>query len=227
MLPPVGSPPPLHPSPQPLSLNMQVPTIEQQPEAHQLRLQHAYLFKPVQEQIQQLQLQVQNLQWHITYLQQQHAQLLVIPQVEPPLQQQRLFQQQVPMDDSLQSMIQPWASMSHPLAIQSGNNQEHSWQVHCLPTIQKTAPSTLECNRNEAEPQDQVEIGSKTEAKRPRWRLTDEQSRDIISHRQGEKPASYGKIAKAIGCSRSTAWRHKHKHQRQKKTMQKEDAVKK
>jgi DNA invertase Pin-like site-specific DNA recombinase len=97
-------------------------------------------------------------------------------------------------------------------------------QDHRLSTVQNIVPETTGCDRNEAERQDRGEIRSKAEAKRPQWRLTDEQSRDIISHREGLEPTSYRAIAKALGCSKSTAWRHKRKHLRQKRMMEKEDS---
>jgi DNA invertase Pin-like site-specific DNA recombinase len=86
------------------------------------------------------------------------------------------------------------------------------------------SPATGDCNTQENERQDRVVTSSKTEGKRPQKRLTNEQSRDIITRCEGEDPESFQAIAKAMGCSKSTVWRHKQKHLRQTKPMQKEDS---
>jgi len=76
----------------------------------------------------------------------------------------------------------------------------------------------------DAEHQDRVEVSSRAEGKRHQKRLTDEQSRDIISRLEGEDPESYQTIANDIGCSKSTVWRQRQKFLRQTKLIQKEDS---
>ncbi|KAK3821591.1 MAG: hypothetical protein J3Q66DRAFT_367281 [Benniella sp.] len=205
-----------------LQLNPRVLTLEPHPCIQQPILQNVCPDGLEQQQIQQLQSQlvlkdqhIQNLQWNLSYFQQQlHTQQLVGPQVVPLLKQQLLSQLPVPIDNGLQSSS--WPSVPEYLSstIQNEKNREQSWQIHSLPTIQNFVPITIDCNRNEVERQDQVELCSETEARRPRRRLTIKQSRDIISRREGGEPASYQTIAKIIGCSKSTVWRHKQKHLR-------------
>jgi len=76
----------------------------------------------------------------------------------------------------------------------------------------------------ETEHPDQVETRSKPERKRLQKRLTDEESQDIISRREGDAPESFQKIANAIGCSKSTAWRKRKKHLLQTELSQREDS---
>ncbi|KAK3821593.1 MAG: hypothetical protein J3Q66DRAFT_386399 [Benniella sp.] len=217
MLSPVNPPSHLHASPQYPSLTML--TIEPQPEVQQLILH-------IQQLRMQLLLkdqQIQGLRCRLAYLRQYHARQLVVPEIGHPLQHQLLSQQFVPMDSGLRSSRQSWVSEDLSSTIQTENNREQSLQDHRLSTIQNIVPEATGCDRHEAECQDRGEIRSKAEAKRPQWRLTDEQSRNIISRREGEEPASYRTIAKFIGCSKSTAWRHKRKHLCQKSMIQKED----
>lgn len=105
-LPPQHSPP-QHPPLQLHTLNMQMSTIDPQPETQQLRLH-----------VQQLQLQlvwkdqqIQDLQCRLTYLElQQHAPQLAVPRIGHPLQQQPLPQQLALLSNGLHLTRQPWVT---------------------------------------------------------------------------------------------------------------------
>ncbi|KAF9362806.1 hypothetical protein BGX34_005463, partial [Mortierella sp. NVP85] len=172
-------------------------------------LQH--LVRALQLQLERKDRQIQRLQRQLVQHQHQqqytrHPQQLVDPQAAPFFQQQQLlFQQLVLTDNDPPSLTQP----SH---------------VHYPSTSQDPVSVTVNCNTQEPECQVRVETSGKPEAKRPQKRLTDEQSRDIISRREGEDPASYRMIANDIGCSKSTAWRQRQKYLRQTKLLQLKDS---
>ncbi|KAK3821837.1 MAG: hypothetical protein J3Q66DRAFT_367506 [Benniella sp.] len=111
-----------------------------------------------------------------------------------------------------------------PFTIQPESDLGQSWRLHVPLASQGLVPATTDCNRMEKERQDRVVACSKTEGRRPQKRLTCEQSRDIVSRREGEAPESFQTIAKAMGCSKSTAWRHNRKHRAQTKPRRKEDS---
>ncbi|KAK3821864.1 MAG: hypothetical protein J3Q66DRAFT_427854 [Benniella sp.] len=195
------------PPPQSLSMHLQVPTIGAMQPTQQLGLQHLVL--TLQLQLERKDRQIQHLQRQLVYHQYQqqytqHPQQLVDPQAAPLfLQQQLLFQQLVLMDNDPPSVTQPS-------------------QIHYPPTPHVSA--TVNCSTQEPERQVRVETSRKPETKRSQKRLTDEQSRDIISRREGEDPASYQMIANAIGCSKSTVWRQRQKYLRQTKLLKEEDS---
>jgi len=97
------------------------------------------------------------------------------------------------------------------------------WLVNGPPTPHDVVLVTTACHNQEADRQDRADASHRTEAKRPQWRLTHEQSRDIVSRREGDEPASFQTIANAMGVSKSTVWRHSRKHMDQSKPKQKED----
>lgn len=129
-LPPFDSLPPLHPSPQFLSLQQELPTMEALQPTQQLGLQHAYhqnhryhlvqvlqlQLAHSQQQREQLKLklvrqeeQIQRLQRQLMHHQQQHTQHIQHPQqlVSPPFRQQLVSQQPILMDSGLQPSMQP------------------------------------------------------------------------------------------------------------------------
>ncbi|KAK3821843.1 MAG: hypothetical protein J3Q66DRAFT_157303 [Benniella sp.] len=221
--------PPLHPSPQPISFNLQVPTTKALESTQRLELQHVYhpnqhlvqllqsRLAHSQQQREQLQLQlewhsqqIQHLQWQLVHSHQQYhihyPQQVDTSRASPSFQQQQLVSQLVVlMDNSIQPSMQ-------------------SSPVHYPSTPQIFVPSTINCNINQAERQDRDQTSNKTVASRPSRRLTHEQSRDIISRLEGEDPESFQTIAKAMGCSKSTVWRQRQKYLRQTKQIQKEDS---
>ncbi|KAK3821596.1 MAG: hypothetical protein J3Q66DRAFT_367286 [Benniella sp.] len=88
-------------------LNLQVPTMEPWSRTQQ----HVYQYTSEQHLIQQIQLQIQHLQWRLAYLQErQHVQQLTVPQVAHPLQQHLLPQQFVPMENGPQSWRLQWVA---------------------------------------------------------------------------------------------------------------------
>ncbi|KAK3821834.1 MAG: hypothetical protein J3Q66DRAFT_427729 [Benniella sp.] len=228
-LPLFNSIPPLHPSLQSISLNLQAPTMEAPESAQRLEMQHIphqkqHLFQTLQlrlahrqHQKEQLQLQlewqdqqIQHLQWQLVQYHHQHhtqhPQQLDTSRASSSFQQQQLLSQLVIlMDNGIQPSTQPSL-------------------VHYPPAPQTFLPPTINCSVDQTERQDQVQTGSKTEARRTSRRLTHEQSRDIISRLEGEDPESFQTIAKALGCSKSTVWRQRQKYLRQTKPIQKEDS---
>ncbi|KAK3821725.1 MAG: hypothetical protein J3Q66DRAFT_427344 [Benniella sp.] len=111
-----------------------------------------------------------------------------------------------------------------PLIFQPEPNLEQNGQPHVPSASLRLAPIVIDCNRIETEHLDRVEARSKTEGKRHQRRFTDEESQDIILRREGDVPESYQTIAKAIGCSKSTAWRKRHKYETQIKLIQKDNS---
>ncbi|KAK3821726.1 MAG: hypothetical protein J3Q66DRAFT_427350, partial [Benniella sp.] len=128
---------------------------------------------------------------------------------------------------SVPSTFDPAQSSHHaqlPSTIQSDSNLEQSCQPHDPSASQRLAPVVIDCDVMETEHPDRVENCSKPERKRPQRRLTDEESQDIISRREGDAPESFQRIANAFGCSKSTVWRKRQKYLRQAKLSQKEDS---
>ncbi|KAK3821731.1 MAG: hypothetical protein J3Q66DRAFT_398748 [Benniella sp.] len=99
-----------------------------------------------------------------------------------------------------------------PLTIDPDLNLRQSCQLHVPSASLILTPVVIDCDVMEIERPDRVENRSKLERKRPQRRLTDEESQDIISRREGDAPESFQTIANAIGCSKSTAWRKSKKH---------------
>ncbi|KAK3821758.1 MAG: hypothetical protein J3Q66DRAFT_367431 [Benniella sp.] len=126
-------------------------------------------------------------------------------------------------DTGAPSTSDPVPSSPHghlPLTIQPEYSLGQTCQPHTPLASQSSVPATIDCNGVETERPDRVENRSKSKYQR---RLTDEQSRDIISLRERQVPLSYQTIADDIGCSKSTAWRRTKKYERQTKLIQKYD----
>ncbi|KAK3821736.1 MAG: hypothetical protein J3Q66DRAFT_438524 [Benniella sp.] len=185
------------------------------------------------------------------YLQQQqkhHSEQYFASQNGPP------SQALCPVNNSSLTPIQPWGSESpypvtsqiplHPATsvpstsdlapsslhahlpsiIQTKLNLGQSCQPHVPSASERLTPVVIDCNKMETGRPDQVETSSKPERKRLQRRLTDEESQDIISRREGNAPESFQRIANAIGCSKSTAWRKRKKYLLQTELSQKEDS---
>ncbi|KAK3821835.1 MAG: hypothetical protein J3Q66DRAFT_386551 [Benniella sp.] len=234
-LPHINSPLPLHPPPNFLSLHSQVLTLEApqpmqlqglQPVYHQNHWVH--LVQTLQMQLAQSQQQKEQLQsqleWQDRQIQQiQHLQWQLMHHHQ---QQPTDHPQQQPNDAQASPPSQPQQLLSQQFSMVENDPQLLMLPslVHYSVTQQEFVPAAVNCITNEAEHQDRVEVSSRTEGKRHPKRLTDEQSRDIISRLEGEDPESYQTIANDIGCSKSTVWRQRQKHLRQTKLVQKEDS---
>ncbi|KAK3821845.1 MAG: hypothetical protein J3Q66DRAFT_438586 [Benniella sp.] len=219
----------------------------------QLQLQLIHQNQWLQQLQQQQQQQQRQQPFAYLQQQQQHPERLFTPQNTPPFQE-LLLVNKGPLTSTTQTCASelPYPLGSQTLLCQSTHNErlntnvpltsdlapsplrghlplpvsnlEQSQPPHVPLVTQNSSPATTDCDTQEKERQDRGVACNKTEGRRPLKRLTYEQSRDIITRREGEDPESFQTIAKAMGCSKSTVWRHKQKHLRQTKPMQKEDS---
>ncbi|KAK3821723.1 MAG: hypothetical protein J3Q66DRAFT_398736 [Benniella sp.] len=206
-----------------------------------------------QQREEQLQLQlIHRDQWLQQFLQQQPQQPLYLQQQQHRPEQYFTSQngppsqEPLPMNNGSLTPIQPWGSEiplypstsvsstsylapsslhAHlPSIIQTKPNLGQSGQPHVPSASLRLAPVVMDCDVMEKDRPDRVETSSKPGRKRLQRRLTDEESQDIISRREGNAPESFQTIANAIGCSKSTAWRKRKKHLLQTKLSEREDS---